>query len=202
MSKKILLVIVMILLVAIGGTIFYVFSENGEEETTTFVVPNVLQPYIKIQKNEELSSKDLKLNGSNKEMDYYFDIYNYDESTDEYSQLELIPYVKLDIQSNEQQENTQNLISVNLFYIKDITAEMTPENMEEIVIKGEAGSNFENYFECKKLNKYDENNQSQNISHYVAKIILNTEAQEYIDFTGTIEQKLDMVFGYKQYVEK
>lgn len=200
MSKKILLVIVIILFIAIGGTVFYVFSENNEEDTTTFVVPNVLKPYIKIQKNEELSSTEFKLNGSNKEMYYYFDIYNYDEENKEYSQLELIPYVKLDIQSNEQQENIQNFVSVNLFYIKDITAEMTPENMEEIVIKGEAGSNFENYFECKKLSKYDEKN--ENINHYVAKITLNTEAQEYIDFTGTIEQKLDVVLGYKQYVGK
>ena len=42
---------------------------------------------IRIQKNIEKSSTELTLNGNNKEMYYYFDIYNYDEIENEYNSL-------------------------------------------------------------------------------------------------------------------
>lgn len=196
MSKKILLSILIILIIVIGGTVFYIFMENSEEDSTVWVVPNVLEPYIRIQKNEELSSTEVTLNGNNKEMYYYFDIYNYDDITAEYSQLELLPYVKLNVQNDS---NIQNLVNINLYYIKDISLGFAPENIEEITTKGDAGTNFENYFECKKLGVYNKDNNSENVAHYVAKITLNTENQEYIDLTQNIAQKFEVVLGYKQY---
>lgn len=198
MSKKILLSILIILIIVIGGTLFYFFMENSTEDSTIWVVPNVLKPYIRIQKNVELSSTELILNGKNKEMYYYFDIYNYDDITAEYSQLELLPYVKLNVQNDN---NIQNLVNINLYYIKDISLGFVSENLEEITTKGEAGTNFENYFECKKLDVYDAKNISQNIAHYVAKITLDTEKQEYIDLTQNIAQKFEVVLGYKQYTK-
>ncbi len=196
MSKKILLSILIILIIVIGGTLFYIFMENSEEDSTVWVVPNVLEPYIRIQKNEELSSTEVTLNGNNKEMYYYFDIYNYDDITAEYSQLELLPYVKLNVQNDS---NIQNLVNINLYYIKDISLGFAPENIEEITTKGDAGTSFENYFECKKLGVYNKDNNLENVAHYVAKITLNTENQEYIDLTQNIAQKFEVVLGYKQY---
>ena len=190
--KKILLILVIIL----GSALFYVYIENNEEDNTVFVVPNVLKPYIRIQKNTEKSSTELILNGNNKEMYYYFDIYNYDDSIGEYNQIELLPYVKLAVQNDN---NIQNLVTINLYHIKDLNQGFSTGNFEEITTKGEVGTNFENYYECKKLNVYNKENSNENIAHYVAKITLNNENQEYIDLSQNLAQKFEIVLGYKQY---
>lgn len=196
MKKKILLSILLILVIILGSALFYIFMENNEEDNTVFVVPNLLKPYIRIQKNTEKSSTQLTLNGNNKEMYYYFDIYNYDDTTDEYNQIELLPYVKLEVQNDN---NIQNLVSINLYYIKELDKGFSSGNFEEITNKGEVGTNFENYYECKKLNVYNNENPNENISHYVAKITLNNENQEYIDLSQNLAQKFEIVLGYKQY---
>ena len=196
MKKKILLSILLILVIILGSALFYVFMEKNEEDSTVFVVPNLLKPYIRIQKNTEMSSTELTLNGNNKEMYYYFDIYNYDDTTSEYNQIELLPYVKLDVQNDS---NIQNLVTINLYHVKDLNKGFSSENLEEITTKGEVGTNFENYYECKKLNVYNKENATENISHYVAKITLNNENQEYIDLTQNLAQKFEMVLGYKKY---
>lgn len=196
MKKKFLLSILFILVIILGSTLFYFFMEKNEEDNTIFVVPNILKPYIKIQKNVEKSSTELTLNGNNKEMYYYFDIYNYDEIANEYNQIELLPYVKLDVQNDN---NIQNLVTINLYYIKDLERGFSTGNFEEITTKGEVGTNFENYYECKKLSVYNNENPSENISHYVAKITLNNENQEYIELSQNLAQKFEIVLGYKQY---
>lgn len=196
MKKKILLSILLILVIVLGSALFYIFMEKNEEDNTVFVVPNLLKPYIRIQKNIEKSSTELTLNGNNKEMYYYFDIYNYDEIENEYNQINLLPYVKLNVQNDA---NIQNLVTINLYYIKDLDKGFSTGNFEEIVNKGEVGTNFENYYECKKLNVYNKDSQNDNIAHYVAKITLNNENQEYIDLTQNLAQKFEIVLGYKQY---
>ena len=195
MSKKILIVIAIILLVAITGTVFFIFQSNKGENVVSWIVPNVLQPYIRIEKNEELSSGNLTLNGTNPEMNYFFDIYNYNEETAEYSRLDLIPYVKLNIQN---ENNIENVVNAKVYYIKDITAELNEENLEEITEFGQVGENFETYLKCKKINKYDEKEQNNNVAHYVAKIALNTEAEEYANLENNLTQKFEIMFGYKQ----
>lgn len=196
MKKKILLSILLILVIVLGSTLFYIFMEKNEEDNTVFVVPNLLKPYIRIQKNIEKSSTELTLNGNNKEMYYYFDIYNYDEIANEYNQIELLPYVKLDVQNDN---NIQNLVTMNLYYIKDLEKGFSSGNYEEITKKGDIGTKFENYYECKKLDVYDSENLSENVSHYVAKITLNNENQEYIDLSQNLSQKFEIILGYKQY---
>ena len=171
--------------------------QNSENNALTYLVPDVLEPFIRIEKNEELSSKSLSLNGENNEMYYFFDIYNYSEDLDECSTLDITPYVKINIKQNEENEMS-DLVNINLYYIKDLDADFDEENVEEITAKGEDGSGYEEYYECKRLYKYDENKVNNNVMHYVAKITLNTEAEEYNNLTENITQKLEIVLGYRK----
>ena len=202
MSKKILVAIIVLAMFALGTTAYYIVLTN-QEETAKYIVPNVLEPYIKIQKNEELSSKDLVLNGENNEMDYYFDLYNFDEETKEYSTLEITPYVKLAVEQEIADEEGSEFVvpeyvNIRLFKIQDISLGLVDGNYTEITAKGSEGSGYEEYFECSKLGRYDENNNSNNIAHYLAKITLDTESDQYNNLTDNISQKFKVILGYKK----
>lgn len=207
MNKKVLIAIVIILILAIGGTVGYMYFWNPDEQITSYIVPKILEPYIRIQKNEEMSSSDLTLNGENKEMYYYFDIYNYDELTNEYSSLAITPYVKVGIKQENPPENNEedgeinnisDYVSVNLYYIKDLSLPVEGDNIEEITVKGELGTDFQDYFECKRLEEYSKENDEKNVAHYMAKVTLNTENENYNNLTENITQKLEITLGYRK----
>lgn len=200
MKKKIIILVILLLLVLLGGLGYYYFlMQNSADNALTFLVPDVLEPFIRIEKNEELSSSNLSLNGENNEMYYFFDIYNYDEISSEYSTLDITPYVKIDIKQNDiSDEDGENFVHINLYSIKNIELGMQEDNIEEITEKGESGSNFEEYYKCKRLYKYDENKKDNNVMHYVVKITLDTEAEEYNNLTENIAQKLEIIFGYRK----
>ncbi len=197
MNKLILITIAVLLVVAVAGSVYY-FGFYNSEETTSYVIPKVLEPYIRIKKNEEMSSQNLTLNSQNKEWYYYFDIYNYDDSIDEYNELEIIPYVKIGINQDDGSTTVPSYININLYYLKDLSLGMEESNIEEITTKGEANTNFQDYFECKKLPKYNKDEENQNIAHYVAKISLNTENEDYTNLSYNISQKLEIILGYKK----
>ena len=200
MKKKILILVILLLLILSGGLGYYYFlMQKSDDNALTFLVPNVLEPFIRIEKNEELSSSNLSLNGENNEMYYFFDIYNYDEISAEYSTLDITPYVKIGIKQNDiSEEEGENFVNINLYNIKNLELGMQEDNIEEITEKGEEGSGYEEYYKCKRLYKYDENKAENNVMHYAAKITLDTEAEEYNNLTENITQKLEIILGYRK----
>lgn len=200
MKKKIIILVILLLLVLSGGLGYYYFlMQNSADNALTFLVPEVLEPFVRIEKNEEMSSSNLSLNGQNNEMYYFFDIYNYDEISQEYSTLDITPYVKIAIkQTDASEDEGESFVNVSLYSIKNLELGMQEDNLEEITEKGEAGSGYENYYKCKRLYKYDENKNDNNVMHYVAKITLDTEAEEYNNLTENIAQKLEIILGYRK----
>lgn len=200
--KKFLIAIAITLIIAIGVMVYYVWLEKDENRTESFFIPNVLEPFIRMEKNEEMTLNEISLNGQNREMYYYFDIYNYDEISEEYNSLAITPYVKIDIKQNNINESSENNISnyvtVNLYYINDISMGLVEGNLEEMIYKGENGSGFEEYFECKRLPKYNKQNEQENVSHYVAKLTLNSDDENYNNLTQNIMQKLEIILGYRK----
>ena len=192
--KKLFLIILLILTIVVITIGYFVYC-------TDYAVTEVVEPFVKIEKNEELSQANLSLNSENKEIYYYFDLLNYDEMAEQYSKLAITPYVKIGLgeqilDTNETSNDISKYVTVNLYYIKDINSNIEGDNLEEITAKGEAGSEYEEYYQCKKLLKYSKDNEQQNISHYVAKITLNTEDENYYNLTQNLTQKLEIILGY------
>jgi len=202
MNKNIIITLVIILFVAVGGTVYYLWLQESDEEITSFIVPNVLEPYVKIEKNEELSSSEFILNGENTEMYYYFELYNYDKDLDVHSTLAITPYVKIGIRTNNAQQveenNDSNYVNINLYYIKDLSLGLVEGNFEEITKRGDEGSGYEEYFECKRLEKYSEGKEEINVNHYLAKVKLNTEDENYNNLKENVNQKLEIILGYRK----
>ena len=197
MKKYILLVLLVLLVCALGAIGFYIAFETSEGEIDSVMIPNIIEPYIRIEKNEEASSEDFTLNGSNKEFLYAFDIYNNNAETEEFSSLEITPYVKIGIKTDSE-DIDYSFVSINMYSVNDISLGLQEGNFEEITTKGEDGSGFEEYFECKLLPKYDKENESNNVAHYIAKVTLNTEDENYNNLTDNIMQKLELTLGYRK----
>lgn len=200
MKKKILILVILLLLVLASGLSYYYFlMKESADNALTFLVPNVLEPFVRIERNEdEMASANLILNGENNEMYYFFDLYNYDEISGEYSTLDITPYVKIGVKKTDASEDEgENFEHLNLYSIKNLELGLQEDNLEEITEKGEEGSGFEEYYKCKKLYKYDEQKAENNVMHYVLKITLDTEAEEYYNLTETIDQKLEIILGYR-----
>lgn len=192
MKKKNILIIAILIIIIVGlafGAAMLInnnsnksgeISKSGEEEIYLNIIRNT-------EKNGELT-----LNNDENTKYYYFDIVNYNEEEQKFNQTELTPYVKIVFNNNDENK----FIDWKLYSLGNETD--TEELWTEVVERGEEGTNFTEYYKCKTLGVYDSKNKDKNSSHYVMKIVLDTEKEEFVNLEENLTENFSIVLGYRE----
>lgn len=191
MKKKniffVILLIIIVLLLIFGG--IKLLSNNSAENNK--VSKDEEEIYLNIVKNTEKNGE-LTLNTSESTKYYYFDIVNYNEEEKKFNQTELTPYVKILFNNNDETK----FIDWKLYSLENETD--TEELWTEITEKGEEGTNFTEYYKCETLGEYTSEDKENNIKHYVLKMILNTEDEEFANLEENLTESFSIVLGYRE----
>ena len=188
-GRKIIFYLLMVVLVAMLMivTIKVLFRTKSDVEIAT----SSKEIYVNIEKNEE-KNNNMNLNNSQNTIYYYFNITNNNIEENKYNQTDVIPYIKVDFNTEE----SADLITWKIY-------EMNNENDEEsfwkpLTQKGEENSNFVDYYECSVMKPYDSANEENNVQHYALKINLDTAQEEYNELQENIIQNFSLILGYKE----
>lgn len=192
MRKKnifIIAILIIIVLVLAFGAIKLI--SNNSNKGNEISKNNEDEIYLNIIKNTEKNGE-LTLNTSENTKYYYFDIVNYNEEEQKFNQIELTPYVKIVFNNNDENK----FIDWELYSLENETD--TEELWTEITEKGEEGTNFTEYYKCKILGAYDSENKDKNKSHYVMKMTLDTEKEEFVNLEENLTENFSIVLGYRE----
>lgn len=192
MKKKnmfFIILLIVIVLLLIFGTIRLL--SNNSTENTEISKKDEEEIYLNIIKNTEKNGE-LTLNTNENTKYYYFDIVNYNEEEQRFNKTELTPYVKILFNNNDETK----FIDWKLYALENETD--SEELWTEVTEKGEEGTNFTEYYKCKTLKEYNSEDKEKNKNHYVLKMILNTENEEFVNLEENLTESFSIVLGYRE----
>ena len=191
MKKKNIFIVAILIIIILGLAFGAIKLINNNSNKSNEIANNEEEIYLNIIKNAEKNGE-LTLNASENSKYYYFDIVNYNEEDQKYNNVELSPFVKILFNNNDETK----FIDWKLYYIENETD--TEDLWTEITEKGEEGTNFTEYYKCKTLGVYNSENKDNNIDHYVMKMVLDTEKEEFTKLEENLTESFSIVLGYRE----
>lgn len=191
MKKRNILIVAILIIIVVGLAIGAVILIKNNSNKGNEIANNEEEIYLNIIKNTEKNGE-LTLNTSENTKYYYFDIVNYNEEEQKFNDIELTPYVKIVFNNNDETK----FIDWKLYSIENETD--TEDLWKEISEKGEEGTNFTEYYKCNIVGAYDSENQDKNTNHYVMKMVLNTEKEEFVNLEENLTESFSIVLGYRE----
>lgn len=192
MKKKNILIVVILIIIIAGLALGAIkLINNNSNKGSEISKSNEEEIYLNIIKNTEKNGE-MILNTSENTKYYYFDIVNYNEEEQKFNNVELTPYVKIVFNNNDETK----FIDWKLYSIENETD--TEDLWKEISEKGEEGSNFTQYYKCNSVVAYDSENKDKNTNHYVMKMILDTEKEEFVNLEENLTESFSIVLGYRE----
>lgn len=190
-KKNILIVVILIIIVSVLAIVAVKLISNNSGRSDQISINKEDEIYLNIVKNTD-KNEELTLNANENIKYYYFDIVNYNEEEQKFNQSELTPYVKIVFNNNDENQ----FIDWKLYSLEKETD--TEDLWTEVVEKGEEGSNFVEYYKCKTVGIYNSENEDENKSHYVIKMVLDTEKEEFINLEENLTENFSIVLGYRE----
>lgn len=191
MKKKnifIVLILIIILVALIVGVIILREKNTGENGISISADKDI---YLDIIRNAE-KNEELTLNAGENIKYYYFDIVNYNTIEQKLNQTQLTPYVKIVFNNNDENK----FINWKLYYMNSETD--LEESWLEITEKGEEETDFAEYYKCMDIGAYNSENENENKHHYVLKIVLDTENEQFTNLEENLTESFSIVLGYRE----
>ncbi len=192
MKKNIIVYIIIIILIAlIGFGAYKLITVTSTKNIENEEIENK-EVCLNIVKDENRTGElNIDITGEGTKY-YYFDVVNYDVDETKYNELEVTPYLKVEL--GDDSENSH--LKYKLFHINNLEDEEA--NWTEITEKGENGSSFEDYYKGETVFPYNYDDLDKNSSHYVLKLIVDGAEEDLAEIEEDVIENFSIVLGYKE----